>query len=331
MALANLKTDPADQAVASALRTLSTERDGLGVLIDAIGNGLGEVFTAAVERIVAAKGRVIVSGMGKSGHVARKIVATLASTGTPAHYVHPAEASHGDLGMIQPDDVILALSWSGETTELADLIAYAKRFRVPLIAITSNGSSTLGSQADLCLALPRAKEACPNGLAPTTSTTMQLALGDALAVALLERRGFTAEHFRVFHPGGKLGAMLKHVGDIMHTGDRLPIVLVGTSMADALVVQSEKSFGCVIVVDQNGELAGIITDGDVRRHLSGDLLQRRVEEVMTPSPITVAPDMLLGEALEIIETRKRGALIVAEGTKPLGLVHVLDLLRAGVA
>src|SRR3954470_10169152 len=271
MALANLKTDPADQAVASALRTLGTERDGLGILIDAIGNGLGAVFTAAVERIVAAKGRVIVSGMGKSGHVARKIVATLASTGTPAHYVHPAEASHGDLGMIQAEDVILALSWSGETTELADLIAYAKRFRVPLIAITANGSSTLGSQADICLALPRAKEACPNGLAPTTSTTMQLALGDALAVALLERRGFTAEHFRVFHPGGKLGAMLKHVGDIMHTGDRLPIVLVGTSMADALVVQSEKSFVCVIVVDQNGELAGIITDGDVRRHLSGDL------------------------------------------------------------
>jgi arabinose-5-phosphate isomerase len=331
MALANPKIDPADQAVASALRTLSTERDGLGILIDAIGNGLGGVFSAAVERIVTAKGRVIVSGMGKSGHVARKIVATLASTGTPAHYVHPAEASHGDLGMIQPEDVILALSWSGETTELADLIAYAKRFRVPLIAITSNGLSTLGSQADLCLALPRAKEACPNGLAPTTSTTMQLALGDALAVALLERRGFTAEHFRVFHPGGKLGAMLKHVGDIMHTGDRLPIVLIGTSMADALVVQSEKSFGCVIVVDRNGELAGIITDGDVRRHLSGDLLQRRVEEVMTPSPITVTPDMLLGEALEIIETRKRGALIVAEGTKPLGLVHVLDLLRAGVA
>jgi len=331
MALANPSSEPADQAVISALRTLGTERDGLGILIDAIGNGLGAVFTAAVERIVNAKGRVIVSGMGKSGHVARKIVATLASTGTPAHYVHPAEASHGDLGMIQAEDVILALSWSGETTELADLIAYAKRFRVPLIAITANGSSTLGSQADICLALPRAKEACPNGLAPTTSTTMQLALGDALAVALLERRGFTAEHFRVFHPGGKLGAMLKHVRDIMHTGERLPIVRLGTSMAEALVVQSEKSFGCVIVVDGAGDLAGIVTDGDVRRHLSGDLLQRRVEEVMTPSPTTVTPDTLLGEALEIVETRKRGALIVAEGGKPLGLVHVLDLLRAGVA
>jgi arabinose-5-phosphate isomerase len=331
MALANLKHEPAGQAVESALRTLGTERDGLGILIEAVGNGLGAPFEAAVELIVSAKGRVIVSGMGKSGHVARKIVATLASTGTPSHYVHPAEASHGDLGMIQPEDVILALSWSGETTELADLIGYAKRFRVPLVALTSSATSTLGRQADICLALPRAKEACPNGLAPTTSTTMQLALGDALAVALLERRGFTAEHFRVFHPGGKLGAMLKHVGDIMHTGDRLPIVPVGTLMADALVVQSEKSFGCVIVVDPNGDLAGIVTDGDVRRHMSGDLLGRRVEEVMTTTPTTVPPEMLLAEALEIVETRKRGALIVADGPRPLGLVHVLDLLRAGVA
>jgi arabinose-5-phosphate isomerase len=206
MSLANPKNSPVGQAVDSALRTLSTERDGLDSLMDAIGNGLGDIVAAAVERIAAAKGRVIVSGMGKSGHVARKIASTFASTGTPAHYVHPAEASHGDLGMVQPDDVILALSWSGETTELADLIAYAKRFRVPLIAVTSSASSTLGRQADLCLALPKAKEACPNGLAPTTSTTMQLALGDALAVALLEQRGFTAEHFRVFHPGGKLGA-----------------------------------------------------------------------------------------------------------------------------
>jgi arabinose-5-phosphate isomerase len=331
MALAQPAPHTPDPAIASALRTLEIERDGLTILMEAIGNGLGPLFTAAVETIAAARGRVIVTGMGKSGHVGRKITATFASTGTPAHYVHPAEASHGDLGMIQTDDVIIALSWSGETAELADLIGYAKRFRVPLIAVTSNADSTLGRQADICLALPKAKEACPNGLAPTTSTTMQLALGDALAVALLERRGFTAEHFRVFHPGGKLGATLKHVGDIMHTGDRLPIVTVGTSMADALVVQSDKSFGCVIVVDAGGDLAGIVTDGDVRRHMSGDLLQRRVEEVMTASPITVAPDTLLGEALEIIESRKRGALIVAEGRKPIGLVHVLDLLRAGAA
>src|SRR3712207_1321501 len=270
MGLANLKTDPARQAIASAIRTLATEREGLATLIEAIGNGLGDVFAAAVERIAAARGRVIVTGMGKSGHVGRKIAATLASTGTPAHCVHPAEASHGDLGMVQPDDVILALSWSGETTELADLIAYAKRFRVPLIAVTASAASTLRRQADICLALPRAKEACPNGLAPTASTTMQLALGDALAVALLEQRGFTAEHFRVFHPGGKRGAQLRRVRDVMHVGERLPVVPTGTLMGTALAVQSEKSFGCVIVVDGEGRLAGIVTDGDLRRHLSND-------------------------------------------------------------
>jgi arabinose-5-phosphate isomerase len=331
MGLANPRIDPHRQAVASAIRTLATEREGLGALIEAIGNGLGEVFVAAVARIAAADGRVIVSGMGKSGHVARKIAATLASTGTPSHYVHPAEASHGDLGMVRPEDVIVALSWSGETAELADLIGYAKRFRVPLIAITANGDSTLGRQADLCLALPKAKEACPNGLAPTTSTTMQLALGDALAVALLEQRGFTAEHFRVFHPGGKLGAQLKHVRDIMHTGERLPIVPVGTLMADALVIHSEKSFGCAIVVDARGDLAGIITDGDIRRHMSGALLSQKVEAVMTATPLTIPPEMLVAEALEIIETKKKGALIVAEGRTPIGLVHVLDLLRVGAA
>jgi arabinose-5-phosphate isomerase len=331
MALANLKPDPARQAVASAIRTLATEREGLGALIDAIGNGLGEAFAAAVARIAAAEGRVIVSGMGKSGHVARKVAATFASTGTASHYVHPAEASHGDLGMVRPQDVILALSWSGETTELADLIGYSKRFRVPLIAVTSNADSTLGRQADICLTLPKAKEACPNGLAPTTSTTMQLALGDALAVALLEERGFTAEHFRVFHPGGKLGAQLKHVRDIMHTGERLPVVPLGTSMADALVIHSEKSFGCAIVVDAEGDLAGIVTDGDIRRHMSGELLAQPVEAVMTATPLTIAPGMLVAEALEIIETTKKGALIVTEGRRPVGLVHVLDLLRVGAA
>ena len=331
MGLANLKTDPARQAVASAIRTLATEREGLVTLMDAIGNGLGAMFAASVDRLAAAQGRIIVTGMGKSGHVARKVAATFASTGSPSHYVHPAEASHGDLGMVRPEDVIIALSWSGETTELADIIGYAKRFRVPLIAITSNPESTLGRQAEVCLALPKAREACPNGLAPTTSTTMQLALGDALAVALLERRGFTAEHFRVFHPGGRLGAQLKHVRDIMHTGDRLPIVPLGMLMADALVVHSEKSFGCAIVVDQHGHLAGIVTDGDIRRHMSGDLLARPVDEVMTPTPLTIAPGMLVAEALELIETRKKGALIVAEGRKPVGLVHVLDLLRVGAA
>ena len=236
--------------IASALRTLETERDGLTILMEAIGNGLGSYFTAAVETLAAARGRVVVTGMGKSGHVGRKITATFASTGTPSHYVHPAEASHGDLGMIQTDDVIIALSWSGETAELADIIAYSRRFRVPLIALTSNAESTLGRAADICLTLPKAKEACPNGLAPTTSTTIQLALGDALAVALLEKRGFTAEHFKVFHPGGKLGARLKLVRDIMHIGERLPVVGLEARMDEAIGEIGRKGFGAVIVVNR---------------------------------------------------------------------------------
>jgi arabinose-5-phosphate isomerase len=331
MAVANLKSEPVPQAVASALRTLATERDGLSVLMEAIGNGLGSAFQAAVERIAASNGRVIVSGMGKSGHVARKMAATLASTGTPAHYVHPAEASHGDLGMIQPEDVIVALSWSGETTELADLIGYAKRFRVGLIAITSNAGSTLGCQADVCLALPRAQEACPNGLAPTTSTTMQLALGDALAVALLEQRGFTAEHFRVFHPGGKLGAQLRLVRDVMHQGERLPLIGIDALMDEAIAEIGRKGFGSVIVIHPDGRLAGIVTDGDLRRNLRPDLRSLPVGAIMTRTPRTIAPEDLLAKALEIQESAKITALIVVEDGRPVGLVHYLDLLRAGVA
>ena len=331
MALADPKTDPAAQAVDSALRTLSAERDGLAVLMGAIADGLGAVFAAAVETIAAARGRVIVSGMGKSGHIARKIAATFASTGTPAHYVHPAEASHGDLGMVQAEDVIIALSWSGETAELADLVAYAKRFRVPLIALTSNPDSSLGRQADLCVTLPRAKEACPNGLAPTTSTTMQLALGDALAIALLERRGFTADHFRVFHPGGKLGAQLRLVRDVMHRGDRLPVIGEGARMDAAIAEISAKGFGSVIVVHPDGTLAGIVTDGDLRRNLRPDLATLPVTAVMTRTPRTIAPDALLANALEVQETAKITALIVVEDGRPVGLVHYLDLLRAGVA
>jgi arabinose-5-phosphate isomerase len=323
--------DDSSAVLASARRTLATERDGLAQLIEAIENSLGEPFAGAVATLAAMKGRVIVSGMGKSGHIGRKLAATFASTGTAAYYVHPGEASHGDLGMIRDEDVILALSWSGETSELSDLIAYSKRHGVALVAITSNADSTLGRAADICLALPRAREACPNGLAPTTSTTMQLALGDALAVALLEHRGFTATDFRSFHPGGKLGALLKQVRDVMHRGERLPLVRVGTGMSEALAVQSEKSLGCCVVVDEAGALAGIVTDGDIRRHMANDLLTRRVEEVMTKNPLAVAPDMLLGEALETMETRKISALVAVEGGKPVGLVHVLDLLRAGVA
>ncbi|WP_112664589.1 KpsF/GutQ family sugar-phosphate isomerase [Microvirga flavescens] len=320
-----------EQAVASALRTLATERDGLTALMEAIGNGLGEIFTKAVDLIASAQGRVIVSGMGKSGHVARKIAASLASTGTPAYYVHPAEASHGDLGMVRKEDVIIALSWSGETTELADLIGYAKRFRVPLIALTSGATSTLGDAADLCLALPKAKEACPNGLAPTTSTTMQLALGDALAVALLERRGFTAEHFRVYHPGGKLGAQLKLVRDVMHKGERLPIVSADAKMDAAIAEIGAKGFGSVIVTNADGTLAGIITDGDLRRNLKPDLATLPVTAVMTRTPRTIAPDDLLASALEVQETAKITSLIVVENARPVGLVHYLDLLREGVA
>ncbi len=331
MALAQPNSHSPDQAVSSALRTLTTERDGLSVLMEAIGDGLGPILTAAVETIASARGRVIVTGMGKSGHVGRKIAATFASTGTPAHYVHPAEASHGDLGMVQPDDVIIALSWSGETSELADIIGYAKRYRVPLIALTSNADSTLGAAADLCLTLPKAKEACPNGLAPTTSTTMQLALGDALAIALLEKRGFTAEHFRVFHPGGKLGARLKLVRDIMHRNERLPIVGIEARMGEAIEEISRKGFGSVIVVNADGTLAGIVTDGDLRRNLKPDLGTLPVTAIMTRTPRTIAPDDLVATALEIQESSKITALIVVENGRPVGLVHYLDLLRAGAA
>ncbi|ANY78375.1 KpsF/GutQ family protein [Microvirga ossetica] len=317
--------------IASALRTLETERDGLTILMEAIGNGLGSYFTAAVETLAAARGRVVVTGMGKSGHVGRKITATFASTGTPSHYVHPAEASHGDLGMIQTDDVIIALSWSGETAELADIIAYSRRFRVPLIALTSNAESTLGRAADICLTLPKAKEACPNGLAPTTSTTIQLALGDALAVALLEKRGFTAEHFKVFHPGGKLGARLKLVRDIMHIGERLPVVGLEARMDEAIGEIGRKGFGAVIVVNSDGTLAGIVTDGDLRRHLTPDLMTLPVTAIMTKTPRTIAPDALVATALEMEEASRITALIVVENGRPVGLVHYLDLLRAGAA
>lgn len=316
-------------AALSAARTLDTETAGLAALGRALRGELAAPFAEAVRLIQAATGRVIVTGMGKSGHVGCKIAATLASTGTPSHFVHPAEASHGDLGMIQGADVILALSWSGETVELSDIVAYSRRFRVGLVAITANAGSALGREADVCLLLPKAVEACPNGLAPTTSTTMQLALGDALAVALLEGRSFTRQDFKVFHPGGKLGAQLKQVRAIMHSGDRLPLVSLGTRMSDAILVISNRGFGCALVVDGSGQLEGIITDGDLRRHMAEDLMTRRVEDVMTRRPRTVPPELLVAEALEIVESRKIGALVVVEGDRPVGLVHVLDLLRIG--
>ncbi|MDQ0468260.1 KpsF/GutQ family sugar-phosphate isomerase [Labrys wisconsinensis] len=324
------RTKSLDPAVASALRSIETERRGLDVLVAALSNGLGDAFAACIARIQAARGRVIVTGMGKSGHVGRKIAATLASTGTPAFFVHPGEASHGDLGMITPDDVVMALSWSGETRELGDLIDYASRFGVTLIAVTCSPDSTLGRAADICLAMPRAEEACPHGLAPTTSALMQLALGDALAVALLEAHGFTASQFRVYHPGGKLGAALKFVRDVMHAGEGMPVVPVGSLMSEAMLVMSSKGLGCVGVIDGEGALLGIVTDGDLRRHMSNDLMARSVDVVMTRRPLTIRPDVLVGEALETMEARKVTALFVVDGLAPLGVVHLHDLLRIGL-
>ena len=317
--------------IASALRTLDTEAGGIAALIAAIRGPLAAPFTAAVELIAKAKGRLIVTGMGKSGHVGRKIAATFASTGTPAYFVHPGEASHGDLGMITRDDVIVALSWSGETGELRDLIEYAKRFRVALVAVTANAKSTLAEAADVLLLLPQATEACPLGLAPTTSTLVQLALGDALAVALFESHGFTALDFKALHPGGKLGASLTFVRDVMHRRESTPLVRDGTRMADAIVEMTSKGFGCVGIVDAAGTLIGIITDGDLRRHMADNLLSRSVDEVMSKKPKTVRPDQLAGEALGFMNAVKVNALFVVEGAKPVGLVRVHELLRIGVA
>ena len=317
--------------IASAVRTLETEREGVVALAAAISDGLGADFVAAVETIRRSRGRVIVTGMGKSGHVGRKIAATLASTGTPAFFVHAADASHGDLGMITSDDVMLALSWSGETEELKDLINYSRRFGISLIAVTVNADSTLGKAADIVLLLPESREACPHNLAPTTSSLMQLALGDALAIALLESRGFTAIDFGVFHPRGRLGAALKFIRDVMHPGAAVPLIAQGALMSEAIVEMSAKGFGCVAVTDAEGKLAGVITDGDLRRHMRVDLLQVPVEKIMTASPKTARPDQLAGEALQLLNASKITALIVVDMERPVGIVHFHDLLRAGVA
>jgi arabinose-5-phosphate isomerase len=288
-------------------------------------------FAEAIAAIRVCRGRVIVTGIGKSGHIGMKVAGTLSSTGTPASFVHPSEASHGDLGMITRDDVILAFSWSGETVELGNLVSYSRRFAVPLIAVTSNPDSTLAKAAEVVLALPQSKEACPHGLAPTTSTVMQLALGDCLAIALLESKGFTARDFKALHPGGQLGARLKFVGDVMHKGDRLPLASVDVSMAEAIVVMTEKALGCLGVVDGDGVLAGIITDGDLRRHMSDGLLARRTGDIMTPAPKTVTPDLLASAALEMINASSITVLFVVEDGRPVGIIHIHDLLRAGVA
>jgi arabinose-5-phosphate isomerase len=325
------RQDRAQTAIDSALRTLEAEGSGIDALAAAIRDRLGPAFIAAVELIRGASGRVIVTGIGKSGHVGRKIASTFASTGTPAFFVHPAEAGHGDLGMIANGDVIIALSWSGETAELKNLTDYSRRFRIGLIALTANPDSTLAQAADVVLAMPQAREACPHNLAPTTSSLMQLALGDALAIALLESRGFTAVDFGLLHPGGKLGALLKRVGDIMHGGAAVPLKPLGTPMSDAILEMSSKGFGCVGILDARGALAGIITDGDLRRHMRNNLLDARVDDVMTRGPKTVRPDQLVSEALELLNSTKVTALFVVEAGKPLGIIHVHDLLRAGAA
>src|SRR5215471_13021321 len=321
----------ASAAVQSALRTLEVGGSGIAAIASALQGPLGAAFAAAVELIREANGRAIVTGLGKSGHIARKIAATLASTGTPAFFVHAAEAGHGDLGMITPDDVILALSWSGEQPEFKNLVNYSARFAIPMIAVTANAGSSLGAAARIVLELPKAREACPHNLAPTTSTLMQAAIGDALAIALLESRGFTALQFANFHPGGKLGAMLKFVRDYMRTGADIPVKPAGTMMSDAVVEMSAKGLGCVCIVNGAGEVAGIITDGDLRRHMRPDLLTASVDDIMTKQPKTVPPSMLATEMLEVLNARKITTLIVTEANKPVGIVHLHDLLRAGVA
>lgn len=326
-----MTNDRAQAAITSALRTLEAEGSGVDALAAALRDGLGTAFSAAVELIRAAKGRVIVTGMGKSGHVARKIASTFASTGTPAFFVHPSEASHGDLGMIANDDVIVALSWSGETAELKNITDYSRRYGIKLIAMTAIPESALAKLSDVVLTLPQAREACPHNLAPTTSSLMQLALGDALAIALLESHGFTAIEFGLLHPGGKLGTLLKTVRDIMHTDARMPLAPLGSRMSEAILEMTAKGFGCIGITDSRGALVGIITDGDLRRHMRGNLLDARVDEVMTRGPKTVRPDQLLSETLDILNSTKVTALFVVETGKPAGIVHVHDLLRVGAA
>ncbi len=328
---ADMSDERARAAIDSALRTLDAEGGGIDALATALRDGLGSSFAAAIDLIRAAQGRVIVTGMGKSGHVGRKIASTFSSTGTPALFVHPGEAAHGDLGMIAGNDVIIALSWSGETAELKSLTDYSRRFKIGLIAMTANADSTLAKTADVVLALPQAREACPHNLAPTTSSLMQLALGDALAIALLESRGFTAIDFGLLHPGGKLGALLKVVADFMHRDGSIPLAPLGTRMSDAIIEMSAKGFGCIGITDPGGKLIGIITDGDLRRNMHSNLLDARVDNVMTRAPKTVRPDQLISETLELLNSTKVTALFAVEGGKPVGIIHIHDLLRAGAA
>lgn len=322
------------QHIEIARSVVDIEADGLRRLGDLLTPGedspLATAFVEAVDRIKASRGRVVVTGMGKSGHIARKLAATLASTGQPASYVHPGEASHGDLGMIGREDVVIALSNSGETPELRDIIGYCSRFDIPLIAITSGAESSLAKASDIILLLPPAKEACSETRAPTTSTTMSLVLGDALAVTLLRERSFSAEDFQTYHPGGKLGATLRKVSDLMSARTALPLCAPGTRMDDVIAEITRHGLGCVGIVDEAGLLVGVITDGDIRRHVSSAMLSETASSVMTRSPITIAPDSLAAEALHILSSKHITALFVCVESKPVGLLHVHDCLTAGV-
>jgi arabinose-5-phosphate isomerase len=316
--------------LAVARRVIRAEIEGL----EKLSRGLEAAFVAALDICAAATGRVAVTGIGKSGHIARKIASTLASTGTPAQFVHPAEASHGDLGMIGEGDAIIALSNSGGTDELSDIIAYSRRFEIPLVAVTAGRLSALAEAADVVLLLPPAPEACPMGLAPTTSTTMMLTLGDALAIGLLERKGFSTADFHRFHPGGQLGRQLLRVSDIMHTGDDIPLVPPEMPMSEAILVMSAKSFGCVGVRAADGRLVGVVTDGDLRRHMGDGLLALSVARVMHPSPKTISASRLAGEALAMMTGRlpaTTSLFVVDDEMRPTGFVHMHDCLRAGIA
>jgi arabinose-5-phosphate isomerase len=328
--LSSPKTDnrstAANPDLISAARVLKLEADGIRALSDS----LDEQLSAALDILSGVTGRVIVTGMGKSGHIARKIAATLASTGTPAYFVHPGEASHGDLGMIARDDAVIALSNSGNTRELYDLFEYTKRFSIPLIAITSGASSTMSDVADIAFILPPIPEGCPMGLAPTTSTTMALALGDAIAVALLERKGFSTTDFRVLHPGGQIGSSLQRVSDLMHSGDELPLVPQDARMSDAVLAMTAKHFGCVGIIDDSGMLRGVITDGDLRRHMADSLLSRTAAEIMTENPATIRGQALGAEALAVMNERSITSLFVMEDGRPVGILHIHDCLRAGI-
>ncbi|OBZ96653.1 KpsF/GutQ family protein [Pararhizobium polonicum] len=326
---------PEERTVYESLgRSITTTVEGISALAArfAVDPVLSRSLVDAVELIARGRGRVVVSGVGKSGHIGRKIAATMASTGTSAYFVHPTEASHGDLGMITSEDLLILLSWSGETVELGNMLAYAKRFNVPVVSITSNGESLLARNSSVAITLPKVQEACPHGLAPTTSAMLQLAVGDALAIALLERRGFSAQDFKTFHPGGKLGSQLLLVQELAHTGEAIPLLPLGSPMADAVLQMSSKGFGVVGIVDAAGKLAGVITDGDLRRHMSNNLLLERVDAVMSHNPRVIKGSVLASAAMEIMQAQKVTVLFLVDDLAlPSGILHIHDLLRAGVA